>query len=159
MTKRYKLTNSKRLYLAAQQKYRCAICKDVLGAVFHADHIKPLWKWDEEDHAAANALSNIQILDQKCHQTKSDRELFQYQDLMEEKRTRLSRFFNPMSLSYMENIDKLEGFRYMKKKKKKREDKKKIHDNKEMKKTRSQYHKLMGHSKYASGKVHRYRAY
>jgi len=50
---------------AANQKWRCAICKTLLDETYEIDHIKPLFK------GGTNGEWNIQALCKRCHTMKS----------------------------------------------------------------------------------------
>ena len=51
--------------VAAEQKWRCATCKQLLDETYELDHIKPLFK------GGTNAESNLQALCKRCHAMKS----------------------------------------------------------------------------------------
>ena len=58
----------RRLQLAANQEWRCALCEAILGAAFHADHIIPYSaSFDNRD-------VNIQIICVPCHLDKTSEE-------------------------------------------------------------------------------------
>ena len=51
--------------VAAEQKWRCALCKSLLNETYEIDHIKPLFK------GGTNSESNLQALCKRCHTLKS----------------------------------------------------------------------------------------
>ena len=51
--------------VAAEQKWRCALCKSLLNETYEIDHIKPLFK------GGKNSESNLQALCKRCHTMKS----------------------------------------------------------------------------------------
>lgn len=58
----------RRMKLAAQQEWRCALCGELLGELFHADHITPWCEtFDDRD-------GNIQIVHPSCHTLKTSEE-------------------------------------------------------------------------------------
>ena len=52
--------------VAAKQKWRCAICKQLLDETFELDHIKPLFKGGHPTQE-----SNLQALCKRCHMFKT----------------------------------------------------------------------------------------
>ena len=68
-----KPTHTKRPYLspftkrqvAARQKWRCAICKQILDETYEIDHIKPLFQ------GGSNETSNLHALCKRDHLSKS----------------------------------------------------------------------------------------
>ena len=52
--------------LAAKQKWRCAICKQLLDETFELDHRTPLFRGGHPTHE-----SNLQALCKRCHMFKS----------------------------------------------------------------------------------------
>lgn len=57
------------------------------------DHIKPL------RNGGTNALKNFQALCSNCHAIKTAEENQRYAEYLEEKRTKKSRYFNPLCIS------------------------------------------------------------
>ena len=80
--------------IACEQDYKCAICKQQLPPVWHADHKIPLHI--KED----NRIENCQILCALCHAEKTQMEMIRLHEIREEKRTGESRFFNQTTTFY-----------------------------------------------------------
>ena len=51
--------------VAANQKWRCASCKQLLDETYELDHLKPLFKGGSNDE------TNLQALCKRCHAMKS----------------------------------------------------------------------------------------
>lgn len=86
------LSTSKRLKIAHTQEWKCAMCHHLLPWSFVMDHIKPL------RNGGTNSLSNFQALCSNCHAAKTAEENQRYAEYLEEKRTKVSRYFNPMCI-------------------------------------------------------------
>ena len=52
--------------IAAQQKWHCAVCKNLLDETLEIDHIRPLWKGGH-----GTDPKNLQALCKRCHAMKS----------------------------------------------------------------------------------------
>ena len=70
--KRKQLTPYDKRRLACSQKYKCAICNEILPAEWQVDHIKPLFQ------GGSNEMINLQILCANCHARKSCEERANY---------------------------------------------------------------------------------
>eukprot|EP00696_Hemimastix_kukwesjijk_P016110 gnl/Hemi2/4416_TR1547_c0_g1_i1.p2 gnl/Hemi2/4416_TR1547_c0_g1~~gnl/Hemi2/4416_TR1547_c0_g1_i1.p2 ORF type:complete len:105 (-),score=14.52 gnl/Hemi2/4416_TR1547_c0_g1_i1:694-978(-) len=72
-----KLSATSRMCLAAGQKWRCAVCNELLSAFFEIDHRRALC------NGGADKLENLQALCRECHakKTHSDRFPEQYEAL------------------------------------------------------------------------------
>lgn len=81
--------------IAAQQGFRCRICKNLLGSVWAADHIVPLHL------GGTNAKSNLQVICVECHGQKTQKEQMQAACQRREDRTGTSKYWDPQSDSYM----------------------------------------------------------
>ena len=93
--KRIKIRPSVRLIIAASQKYCCYICNNVLGAIFHIDHIRALCLNGD------NGLDNLCALCLSCHGDKTALDMQKYFDKKTEIRTGRSRFFEPYAAEYI----------------------------------------------------------
>lgn len=71
------------------------MCRDLLPASFVMDHIVPL------RFGGSNALKNFQALCGSCHATKSVKENQMHAERLRERKTKVSRFFDPMCVSYL----------------------------------------------------------
>ena len=67
--------------VGARQAWRCNLCKELLPAVFHLDHIRPLW-----DGGSNDLDENSQILCTPCHAVKTLNEERARQDQLWAKR-------------------------------------------------------------------------
>ena len=96
--KRKKLTQSMRLYIAAKYKWRCAMCNNLLDAIFDLDHAIPLWD------GGADTLANLQPLcrTRGCHNRKTDREHFERMARRQELMSGKSRYFDPDSIHFLD---------------------------------------------------------
>jgi len=63
--KRINFTEPFKRYLAANQKWKCNLCKNLLPGIFELDHKKPLCISND------NSVDNLQILCSNCHQKKT----------------------------------------------------------------------------------------
>ena len=64
-TRRPYITPLVKKRVAANQKWRCASCLQILDATYEIDRVKPLFK------GGTNAESNLQALCKRCHMLKS----------------------------------------------------------------------------------------
>lgn len=66
------VTDTKKKKIAALQKWKCKICRNVLSHVFEVDHAKPLFM------GGGNQEDNLQALCRECHgkKTSVDRETY-----------------------------------------------------------------------------------
>lgn len=91
---RKKLSASKRNEIAAQQKWRCAACRELLEARFELDHKKALWEGGED------CWANLQALHPNCHSHKTKRDCWGYWDTRKEAQTGQSKYFDKYSVYY-----------------------------------------------------------
>ena len=94
--KRIKIRPGVRLIIAAEQKYCCCFCNNVLGAIFHIDHKIALCNGGD------NSLKNLCALCANCHMRKTAIDLQRFYDKKTEIRTGKSRFFEPFAAEYIE---------------------------------------------------------
>jgi hypothetical protein len=93
---RPKIAMSKKGDIACLQKWRCAICQNLLPWPFDLDHIRAL------HDGGTNQLNNLQAICQApCHARKSLLETQKRVDRLEEVRTRTSKYFQPSSVFYL----------------------------------------------------------
>ena len=59
------VTESKKKYVAANQKWKCKDCNNILDATYEIDHIIPLYK------GGSNDVSNLSALCRNCHGKKT----------------------------------------------------------------------------------------
>ena len=59
------LSESKKKYVAASQKWKCNNCDNMLDATYEVDHKKPLYK------GGNNEINNLQALCRNCHGNKT----------------------------------------------------------------------------------------
>jgi 5-methylcytosine-specific restriction endonuclease McrA len=82
--------------VAAQQKWRCLHCQELLDARFDLDHIKPL-------HAGgSDSLKNLQALCANCHYRKTHLEILRMHDKIRENKTGKSRYWDPLSVDFLQ---------------------------------------------------------
>ena len=61
--------------VAAKQKWRCAVCRELLDETYEIDHIRPLhYAKNATEKRALNAIDNLQALCRRDHLAKSARE-------------------------------------------------------------------------------------
>lgn len=65
MSTKRNVSNATKRYVAADQKWRCKTCQDLLDASYEIDHIIPLW------NQGTNHCSNLQALCANCHAKKT----------------------------------------------------------------------------------------
>lgn len=92
---RIKIRPGVRLQIAAQNGYRCSVCDQTLGPVFHIDHVVALCNGGD------NSLCNLQAVCPNCHAAKTAIDTQRFWDKQTEIRTGVSRFFNPMAYEYL----------------------------------------------------------
>lgn len=63
--KKRKVSATAKKYVAANQKWLCNMCNNLLDASYEVDHIKPLYK------GGGNEVSNLQALCRNCHGNKT----------------------------------------------------------------------------------------
>lgn len=88
-SRRIKLPNSTRCFVACKQNWRCNICRETLPPEFDVDHIQPLAA------NGTNAIENLQVLCVSCHRNKSYFEEQRRIAHNQEKRTGRSKYFEP----------------------------------------------------------------
>ena len=71
-TKRKKLSQNVKKYVAANQKWSCNHCQHLLDATYEIDHIIPLYQ------GGSNDISNLQALCRNCHGKKTLNDNFKY---------------------------------------------------------------------------------
>lgn len=81
--------------VAARQGYVCARCRQLLSSVWVADHRVPLHL------GGTNAVSNCQILCAACHAEKTQHEQQCQAAVRREKRTGVSRYWEPCSPAFV----------------------------------------------------------
>ena len=59
------VSESKKKYIASQQKWHCAHCSQMLDNTFEVDHVIPLYK------GGSNELNNLEALCRNCHGKKT----------------------------------------------------------------------------------------
>jgi 5-methylcytosine-specific restriction endonuclease McrA len=58
--------------VAAKQKWRCAVCRELLDETYEIDHIRPLhYAKNETEKRELNAIDNLQALCRRDHLAKS----------------------------------------------------------------------------------------
>ena len=62
------VSDSKKKFIASNQKWRCAHCNELLDNTFEVDHIIALYK------GGTNELNNLEALCRNCHGKKTFRE-------------------------------------------------------------------------------------
>jgi hypothetical protein len=60
-----KVSDSLKKYVAANQKWKCNMCNNLLDATYEVDHIRPLYK------GGSNDFKNLQALCRNCHGKKT----------------------------------------------------------------------------------------
>jgi 5-methylcytosine-specific restriction enzyme A len=60
-----KVSDSLKKYVAANQKWKCNMCNNLLEATYEVDHINPLYK------GGSNEFNNLQALCRNCHGKKT----------------------------------------------------------------------------------------
>lgn len=65
MKRRKRPSETTRRMVAANQKWTCAMCRELLSAFFQIDHKRAL------ENGGTNLLSNLQALCANCHATKT----------------------------------------------------------------------------------------
>jgi hypothetical protein len=60
-----KVSDSLKKYVAANQKWKCNMCNNLLDATYEVDHINPLYK------GGTNDFNNLQALCRNCHGKKT----------------------------------------------------------------------------------------
>ena len=85
--------------IAAEQKFQCALCHQLLGPTWVADHRIPLHK------GGSNSSSNCDILCVECHALKTQQEMIRLMDQRREIRTGQSKYWDPQSINYVEVKD------------------------------------------------------
>jgi 5-methylcytosine-specific restriction endonuclease McrA len=93
--KRIKVSSTRRLQIACRQEYKCAHCHKLLPWRFQIDHMVPLHR------GGSNGIANLQALCGTCHDLKSGHEFEIRNDIEREKRTGISKYFDPLSASYI----------------------------------------------------------
>ena len=69
------LTQMTKRLVAADQGWKCNLCKELLPACFEVDHIVPLWAYREQRiQGDPNREENLQALCPNCHSLKTYRE-------------------------------------------------------------------------------------
>tara|TARA_B110000967_G_C18723796_1_gene479016 strand:- start:105 stop:614 length:510 start_codon:yes stop_codon:yes gene_type:complete len=63
--KKRKVSATAKKYVAANQKWLCNMCNNLLDASYEVDHIKPLYKGGD------NEVGNLQALCRNCHGNKT----------------------------------------------------------------------------------------
>ena len=66
--KRQTFPHAVRLEIAASQQWKCSMCRQLLPAHHHVDHIRPL------HFGGTNDRDNLQCLCPNCHQEKTSKE-------------------------------------------------------------------------------------
>lgn len=61
-----KVSESTKKIIAARQKWKCAICSQLLDETYEIDHIVPLYK------GGSNDITNLMALDPICHRKKTN---------------------------------------------------------------------------------------
>lgn len=94
MSRRLTTRQGIRLQIAANQKWRCKICGELLEATFEVDHIIPICFQGQE------IFPNFQVLCVKCHRNKTMRERQILADHTREEKTGKSKYFDPECFSF-----------------------------------------------------------
>ena len=63
--KKRNVSESKKKYVASNQKWRCGNCNNILDATYEVDHIIPLYKGGNND------LTNLMAMCRNCHGNKT----------------------------------------------------------------------------------------
>ena len=63
--KKRKVSETTKKVVAANQKWHCSMCNDMLDASYEVDHIVPLYKGGD------NSINNLQALCRNCHGKKT----------------------------------------------------------------------------------------
>ena len=63
--KKRKVSETTKKVVAANQKWHCAMCQNILDASYEIDHIVPLYKGGD------NSINNLQALCRNCHGKKT----------------------------------------------------------------------------------------
>lgn len=92
---RIRVTDTIRRHLGALQQWRCALCNALLDARYEVDHRQGL------ADGGSNSLSNLQCLCANCHSRKTMWERLKREELVKERRTGRSRYFDPLSICYL----------------------------------------------------------
>ena len=93
--KRMKLSETKRRIIACSQQWKCNLCKNLLDARFDVDHVLSLCL------GGTDTFDNLQVLCARCHSKKTMYDNINRQDILKEKRTGKSRFFDLQSCYYI----------------------------------------------------------
>lgn len=67
--RRRRVTERVKKQVAADQEWKCSMCKYVLSSAYQIDHINPLWK------GGSNDRDNLTALCPNCHALKTQQEL------------------------------------------------------------------------------------
>ena len=63
--KKRKVSETTKKVVAANQKWHCSMCNNMLDASYEVDHIVPLYKGGD------NSINNLQALCRSCHGKKT----------------------------------------------------------------------------------------
>ena len=86
-----RVSELRRAMVFARQRAICVICDGPMGGRYDVDHIVPRHK------GGTNAIDNLQALHPGCHLDKTEVEMRVLQSIAREKRTGVSRYFDPES--------------------------------------------------------------
>ena len=103
---RNRLTPARKIIIAERQGYKCNTCRKFLPPQWELDHIIPVYtaRSGKQSWRTVRSLSNFQVLCSICHAQKTSYENMVRADVVQERNTGRSRFFNPTSIQYISPV-------------------------------------------------------